>query len=80
MQNVPDRDSLIVSFCAGIEAKVLASEVIKVIALDRGQHVQLKADVKEPRFDFYGVAKTIFIRKLLMLSVRFFVLLNLILN
>lgn len=54
VQNVPDRDNLIVSFCAGIEAQVLASEVIKVIALDRGQHVQLKADIKEPRFGWRG--------------------------
>ncbi|KAF9599393.1 hypothetical protein IFM89_036950 [Coptis chinensis] len=40
------RDNLIVSFCSG-EAHVLAEEVIKVIPLDRGQHVQLKPDVKE---------------------------------
>lgn len=50
VQSVPDKDNLIVSFCSG-EARVLASEVIKVIPLDRGQHVQLKPDVKEPRFD-----------------------------
>lgn len=50
VQSVPDKDNLVVSFCSG-EAHVLASEVIKVIPLDRGQHVQLKPDVKEPRFD-----------------------------
>lgn len=50
VQSVPDKDHLIVSFCSG-EARVLANEVIKVIPLDRGQHVQLKPDVKEPRFD-----------------------------
>ena len=48
VQSVPDRDNLIVSFCSG-EVHVLANEVIKVIPLDRGQHVQLKEDVKEPR-------------------------------
>lgn len=48
MQTVLDRDNLIVSFCSG-EARVLANEVLKLIPLDRGQHVQLKADVKEPR-------------------------------
>lgn len=51
VQSVPDRDNLIVAFCSG-EARVLANEVIKVIPLDRGQHVNLRADVKEPRFDF----------------------------
>lgn len=51
VQNVLDRDNLIVAFCSG-EAHVLANEVIKVIPLDRGQHVQLKSDIKEPRFDF----------------------------
>ena len=50
VQSVPDRDNLIVSFCSG-EARVLTNEVIKVIPLDRGQHVMLKPDVKEPRFD-----------------------------
>lgn len=49
MQSVLDKDNLIVSFCSG-EARVLASEVLKLIPLDRGQHVQLKPDVKEPRF------------------------------
>lgn len=55
MQNVLDKDNLLVSFCSGEarvsgEAHVLASEVIKLIPLDRGQHVKLKEDVKEPRF------------------------------
>ncbi|KAF7824743.1 E3 ubiquitin-protein ligase KEG-like [Senna tora] len=49
VQSVPDRDNLIVSFCSG-EARVLANEVVKVIPLDRGQHVQLKAEVNKPRF------------------------------
>lgn len=51
VQCVPDKDNLIVSFCTG-EARVLANDVVKVIPLDRGQHVQLKPDVKEPRFGF----------------------------
>lgn len=50
VQSVPDNDNLIVSFCSG-EATVLVNEVIKVIPLDRGQHVQLKSDVLEPRYD-----------------------------
>lgn len=54
VQKVLDRDNLSVSFCSG-EARVLASEVIKVIPLDRGQHVKLKAEVKEPRFNFTGL-------------------------
>jgi len=49
VQSVPDKDNLIVSFCSG-EVRLLANEVIKVIPLDRGQHVQLKEDVKEPRY------------------------------
>ncbi|KAL3537766.1 hypothetical protein ACH5RR_001132 [Cinchona calisaya] len=53
VQNVRDKDNLIVSFCSG-EVQVLASEVVKVIPLDRGQHVQLKKDVKEPRFGWRG--------------------------
>ncbi|KAL6981092.1 nicotinamide N-methyltransferase [Sarracenia purpurea var. burkii] len=56
VQNVPDKDNLIVSFCTG-EARVLANEVIKVIPLDRGQHVQLKPDVKEPRFGWRGQSR-----------------------
>lgn len=48
VQSILDKDNLMVSFCSG-EVHVLANEVIKVIPLDRGQHVQLKNDVKEPR-------------------------------
>lgn len=48
VQSVVDNDRLAVSFCTG-EAHVLTSEVIKVIPLNRGQHVQLKPDVSEPR-------------------------------
>ncbi|MBA0630009.1 hypothetical protein Godav_002144, partial [Gossypium davidsonii] len=49
VQNVVDRDNLIVSFCSGDgNARVLVNEVVKVIPLDRGQHVKLRADVKEP--------------------------------
>ncbi|KAH0981870.1 hypothetical protein GBA52_009047 [Prunus armeniaca] len=47
VQGAPDKDHLLVSFCSG-EVRVLANEVVKVIPLDRGQHVQLKPDVKEP--------------------------------
>lgn len=50
VQGAPDKDHLLVSFCSG-EVRVLANEVVKVIPLDRGQHVQLKPDVKEPRFN-----------------------------
>ncbi|XP_062175639.1 E3 ubiquitin-protein ligase KEG isoform X2 [Alnus glutinosa] len=56
VQSVPDKDNLIVSFCSG-EARVLANEVIKVMPLDRGQHVQLKPDVKEPRFGWRGQSR-----------------------
>lgn len=48
VQNVLDKDVLIVSFCTG-EARILVNEVMKVIPLDRGQHVQLKPDVREPK-------------------------------
>jgi hypothetical protein len=48
VQSIVDNDHLVVSFCTG-EARVLTSEVIKVIPLNRGQHVQLKPDVSEPR-------------------------------
>ncbi|TYH75458.1 hypothetical protein ES332_D04G020400v1 [Gossypium tomentosum] len=55
VQNVVDRDNLIVSFCSGDgNARVLVNEVVKVIPLDRGQHVKLRADVKEPRFGWRG--------------------------
>ncbi|XWS74568.1 hypothetical protein CRYUN_Cryun01aG0009400 [Craigia yunnanensis] len=56
VQNVVDRDSLIVSFCSG-EARVLVNEVVKVIPLDRGQHVKLRADIKEPRFGWRGQSR-----------------------
>lgn len=51
VQSVHDKENLTVSFCSG-EARVVANEVIKLIPLDRGQHVQLKKDVEEPRFIF----------------------------
>ena len=50
MQRVPDKDNLIVSFCSG-DYNVLANEVVKVVLLDRGHHVQLKEDVKKPRLN-----------------------------
>ncbi|KAL2656279.1 hypothetical protein AAZV13_04G111900 [Glycine max] len=56
VQSVLDRDNLIVSFCSG-EVHVLANEVIKVVPLDRGQHVHLKEDVKEPRFGWRGQSR-----------------------
>ncbi|XP_047163362.1 E3 ubiquitin-protein ligase KEG [Vigna umbellata] len=56
VQSVPDKDNLVVSFCSG-EVHLLANEVIKVIPLDRGQHVQLKEDVKEPRFGWRGQSR-----------------------
>ncbi|KAE8714739.1 E3 ubiquitin-protein ligase KEG [Hibiscus syriacus] len=56
VQNVVDRDNLIVSFCSG-DARVLVNEVVKVIPLDRGQHVKLRADVKEPRFGWRGQSR-----------------------
>ncbi|XP_015639441.1 E3 ubiquitin-protein ligase KEG [Oryza sativa Japonica Group] len=56
VQSVVDHDHLVVSFCSG-EARVLTSEVIKVIPLNRGQHVQLKPDVLEPRFGWRGQSR-----------------------
>ncbi|XP_020108735.1 E3 ubiquitin-protein ligase KEG isoform X1 [Ananas comosus] len=56
VQTILDLDNLIVSFCTG-EAHVLTSEVIKVIPLNRGQHVQLKSDVREPRFGWRGQSR-----------------------
>ncbi|KAJ8427692.1 hypothetical protein Cgig2_003603 [Carnegiea gigantea] len=56
VQSIPDKDHLVISFCTG-EARVLANEVIKVIPLDRGQHVKLKRDVKEPRFGWRGQSR-----------------------
>ena len=50
VQSIVDKDHLIISFCTG-EAHVMVNEVVKVIPLDRGQHVKLKEDVKEPRLD-----------------------------
>lgn len=59
VQSVPNSENLIVSFCSGeaqvLAKKVLANEVIKVIPLDRGQHVKLKSDVLEPRYDFFDM-------------------------
>lgn len=53
VQSVPDKDNLVVSFCSGEAlARVLANEVVKVMPLDRGQHVQLKPEVKEPRLGY----------------------------
>lgn len=49
VRSIPDNSNLLVSFCTGV-AHVAASEVVKVIPLDRGQLVQLKPDVKEPRY------------------------------
>ncbi|KAK6121502.1 hypothetical protein DH2020_044754 [Rehmannia glutinosa] len=58
VQSVPDNDNLIVSFCSGeAPVQVLVNEVIKVIPLDRGQHVQLKSDVLEPRFGWRGQSR-----------------------
>ncbi|XP_057520201.1 E3 ubiquitin-protein ligase KEG [Amaranthus tricolor] len=53
VQSIVDKDHLIISFCTG-EAHVMVNEVVKVIPLDRGQHVKLKEDVKEPRFGWRG--------------------------
>ncbi|XLS71225.1 hypothetical protein HN51_028090, partial [Arachis hypogaea] len=54
VQSIQDRDNLIVSFCSG-EVHVLENEGVKLIPLDRGQHVQLKEDEKEPSYDFVYV-------------------------
>ncbi|PKA62632.1 E3 ubiquitin-protein ligase KEG [Apostasia shenzhenica] len=51
-----DKDSMVVSFCFG-EVRVLKDEVVKVIPLNRGQHVQLKPDVREPRFGWRGQSR-----------------------
>ncbi|KAG0503137.1 hypothetical protein HPP92_003209 [Vanilla planifolia] len=48
-----DNDILFVSFCTG-EARVLKEEVLKIIPLNRGHHVQLKSDVLMPRFGLRG--------------------------
>jgi E3 ubiquitin-protein ligase KEG len=52
VQAVLDHDTLLISFCSG-EARVLLNEVIKIIPLNRGQHVQLKSDVRDARYDEY---------------------------
>lgn len=49
VQAVLDHETLLISFCSG-EARVLLNEVIKIIPLNRGQHVQLKPDVREARY------------------------------
>lgn len=49
VQTILEKEDMIIAFCSG-EARVLANEVVKLIPLDRGQHVRLRADVKEPRF------------------------------
>ncbi|KAJ6302793.1 hypothetical protein OIU77_016813 [Salix suchowensis] len=49
VQCISENGSLTVSFCTGV-AHVLANEVVKVIPFDRGQLVQLKPDVIEPRY------------------------------
>lgn len=52
VQKVLDNDNLTVSFCSrDSPSQVLVNDVIKVIPLDRGQHVQLKSDVMEPRYE-----------------------------
>ncbi|XP_010547364.1 PREDICTED: E3 ubiquitin-protein ligase KEG isoform X2 [Tarenaya hassleriana] len=56
VQTILDRDNMIVSFCSG-EARVFAKEVVKLIPLDRGQHVRLKEDVNEPRFGWRGQSR-----------------------
>lgn len=49
VQTILEKEDMIIAFCSG-EARVLANEVVKLIPLDRGQHVRLRTDVKEPRF------------------------------
>nr|XP_023928189.1 E3 ubiquitin-protein ligase KEG-like [Quercus suber]POE91085.1 e3 ubiquitin-protein ligase keg [Quercus suber] len=53
VQYVQNSDSLDVSFCTGL-AHVLANEVIKVLSLERGQLVRLKADIEKPRYELRG--------------------------
>lgn len=55
VQGSQSSDGLSVSFCSGV-AHVLADEIIKVIPLDRGQLVQLRPDVTEPRLDVLWVS------------------------
>ncbi|WZY89228.1 hypothetical protein YC2023_045966 [Brassica napus] len=47
VQTILEKGNMVVTFCSG-EARVLASEVVKLISLDRGQHVRLRKDVREP--------------------------------
>uniref|UniRef100_A0A1D1YVT9 RING-type E3 ubiquitin transferase n=1 Tax=Anthurium amnicola TaxID=1678845 RepID=A0A1D1YVT9_9ARAE len=56
VQSVVDNDNLIVSFCSG-DARVLTNEVMKVVPLNRGQHVRLRKDAKEPRFGWRGQSR-----------------------
>lgn len=56
VQTILEKEDMIVAFCSG-EAHVLASEVVKLIPLDRGQHVRLRKDVKEPRFGWRGQSR-----------------------
>ncbi|KAG2334172.1 hypothetical protein Bca52824_005352 [Brassica carinata] len=56
VQTILEKEDMIVAFCSG-EARVLASEVVKLIPLDRGQHVRLRNDVKEPRFGWRGQSR-----------------------
>ncbi|KAK1318887.1 E3 ubiquitin-protein ligase KEG [Acorus calamus] len=56
VQSILDDGSLNVSFCSG-EGRILASDVIKVIPLNRGQHVQLKPEVREPRYGWRGQSR-----------------------
>ncbi|CAM6116455.1 unnamed protein product [Calypogeia fissa] len=53
VQSIVDKEQLIIAFCTG-EARVTTEEIIKVVPLDRGQHVRLKADAKEPRYGWRG--------------------------
>ncbi|CAD5331582.1 unnamed protein product [Arabidopsis thaliana] len=56
VQTILEKEDMIIAFCSG-EARVLANEVVKLIPLDRGQHVRLRADVKEPRFGWRGQSR-----------------------
>ncbi|KAK4746227.1 hypothetical protein SAY87_012539 [Trapa incisa] len=61
VQDVGAGDIITVSFCSEEPrpggARVMANEVVKVIPLDRGQHVKLRGDVKEPRFGWRGQSR-----------------------
>ncbi|GAV62128.1 Pkinase domain-containing protein/Ank_2 domain-containing protein/Ank_3 domain-containing protein/zf-RING_2 domain-containing protein [Cephalotus follicularis] len=56
VRSILDRESLVVTFCTGV-AHVLVTEVTKVIPLDRGQLVQLKPNIKEPRYQLRGQSR-----------------------